>query len=84
VTSILDTMRAIQAPVSTVAFGIVGSTAAAVLASGAKGRRFSMQNTRILLQQPMGGLQGSAGARKKRAGAVVDWGGQWGYRSYKV
>lgn len=60
VTSILDTMRAIQAPVSTVAFGIVGGTAAAVLASGAKGRRFSMQNTRILLQQPMGGLQGSA------------------------
>ena len=57
-TSILDTMRAIQAPVSTVAFGIVGGTAAAVLASGAKGRRFSMQNTRILLQQPQ--VQGAA------------------------
>ncbi|KAL4860216.1 ATP-dependent Clp protease proteolytic subunit [Chlorella vulgaris] len=60
VVSILDTIRAISAPVSTVAFGIVGGTATTVLAAGAKGRRFSMQNTRILLQQPMGGLQGSA------------------------
>ena len=66
VVSILDTMRAIKAPVSTVAFGIVGGTATAVLAAGAKGRRFSMQNTRILLQQPMGGLQGSAGAPRLR------------------
>lgn len=60
VTAILDTMRAIRAPVSTVGFGMVGGTAAAVLAAGTKGRRFSMANTRILLQQPMGGLQGSA------------------------
>lgn len=66
VVSILDTIRAISAPVSTVAFGIVGGTATTVLAAGAKGRRFSMQNTRILLQQPMGGLQGSAGARSCR------------------
>ncbi|KAL4428578.1 hypothetical protein ABPG77_008890 [Micractinium sp. CCAP 211/92] len=60
VVAILDTIRAIRAPVSTVGFGIVGGTAAAVLAAGTKGRRFSMENTRILLQQPMGGLQGSA------------------------
>lgn len=59
-TSILDTIRAIKAPVSTVGMGMVGGTAAAVLAAGAKGRRFCMENTRILLQQPMGGLQGSA------------------------
>lgn len=60
VTSILDTIRAIKAPVSTVGFGMVGGTAAAVLAGGTKGRRFSMENTRIMLQQPVGGLQGSA------------------------
>ena len=71
VTSILDTMRAISAPVATVAFGIVGGTATAVLAAGAKGRRFSMENTRILLQQPMGGLQGSAGAS---CVGVGEWG----------
>ncbi|PSC75394.1 ATP-dependent Clp protease proteolytic subunit [Micractinium conductrix] len=60
VVAILDTMRALRAPVSTVAFGMVGGTAAAVLAGGAKGRRYAMPNARILLQQPMGGLQGSA------------------------
>lgn len=60
VTSILDTIRAIKAPVSTVGFGMVGGTAAAVLAGGTKGRRFSMPSTRIMLQQPVGGLQGSA------------------------
>lgn len=63
VVAILDTMRALRAPVSTVAFGMVGGTAAAVLAGGAKGRRYAMPNARILLQQPMGGLQGSAGER---------------------
>lgn len=66
VVAILDTIRAIRAPVSTVGFGIVGGTAAAVLAAGTKGRRFSMENTRILLQQPMGGLQGSAGGAVAR------------------
>lgn len=60
VVSILDTMRAVAAPVSTVAFGLVGGAATTILASGAKGRRFSMPSTRIVLQQPMSGLQGSA------------------------
>lgn len=60
VVSILDTIRAIRAPVSTVAFGMVGGAATTILAAGAKGRRFSMPSTRILLQQPMSGLQGSA------------------------
>jgi ATP-dependent Clp protease, protease subunit len=60
VTAILDTIKAINAPVSTVAFGIVGGAAVHVLAAGAKGRRFSMPNTRIMLQQPNGGAMGSA------------------------
>ena len=60
VISILDTIKAISAPVSTVAFGIVGGTAAILLASGQKGRRFSMPSTRIMLQQPNGGAMGSA------------------------
>ena len=50
-----------------------GGTATAVLASGAKGRRYSMENTRILLQQPMGGLQGSAGACVGVGSGVVCW-----------
>lgn len=60
VVSILDTMRAISAPISTVAFGMVGGNAVHLLAAGTKGRRFSMLNTRILLQQPNGGAMGSA------------------------
>lgn len=87
VTSILDTIRAIRAPVSTVGFGMVGGTAAAVLAAGAKGRRFSMENTRILLQQPMGGLQGSAGAAGQADGIGIDGdgcGGEDGRSSQSV
>lgn len=60
VVSILDTLRAIKAPVSTVAFGMVGGNVVQILAAGRKGQRFSMPSTRILLQQPNGGAQGSA------------------------
>lgn len=60
VVSILDTLRAIKAPVSTVAFGFVAGNCVQLLAAGTKGRRFSMPSTRIMLQQPNGGAQGSA------------------------
>jgi len=60
VVSILDTMNAISAPISTVGFGMVGGNAVPILAAGTKGRRFSMPNTRIMLQQPNGGAMGSA------------------------
>lgn len=60
VVSILDTMEAVKAPISTVAFGMVGGNAVQILAAGTKGRRFSMPNARIMLQQPNGGAQGSA------------------------
>lgn len=60
VVSILDTMKAINAPISTVAFGMVGGSAVHILAAGDKGKRFSMPNTRIMLQQPNGGAMGSA------------------------
>ena len=60
VVSILDTMKAVKAPISTVAFGMIGGSGVHILAAGRKGRRFSMPNTRILLQQPLGGAMGSA------------------------
>ncbi len=56
VISILDTLRMLKCDVSTVGFGMVGSTAAVLLAAGSKGKRFSMPNTRIMLQQPAGEL----------------------------
>lgn len=60
VVSILDTMNAIAAPISTVGFGMVGGSAVHILAAGTKGKRFSMPSTRIMLQQPNGGTMGSA------------------------
>jgi ATP-dependent Clp protease protease subunit len=60
VVAILDTIAAISAPVSTVGFGMVGGTAVHILAAGARGRRFSMPSTRIVLQQANGGTAGSA------------------------
>ena len=47
VVSILDTMNAIKAPLSTVAFGMVGGSAVQILAAGAKGKRFSIQATEL-------------------------------------
>mmetsp|Transcript_21267 Transcript_21267/g.59128 ORF Transcript_21267/g.59128 Transcript_21267/m.59128 type:complete len:249 (+) Transcript_21267:71-817(+) len=60
IVGILDAMRNCKCPISTVAFGLVASNATILLASGTKGRRFSMPNTRILLCQPYGGAMGSA------------------------
>ena len=57
---ILDTMRFIGAPVSTICIGQAASAAAVVLAAGEKGRRFVLPNSRVLLHQPHGGAQGQS------------------------
>ena len=56
--AILDTMRYIKAPVSTIGIGMVASMASVLLAGGAKGKRFALPNTRIMIHQPHGGAQG--------------------------
>lgn len=58
--AIYDTIQYIQNPVSTIAIGIAASMAAVILTAGEKGRRYSLPNSRILLHQPMGGVQGQA------------------------
>lgn len=59
--AIFDTMRYIQAPVSTICLGQAASMGALLLTAGEKGRRFSLPNSRILIHQPMmGGLSGQA------------------------
>ncbi len=58
--AIYDTMRYIKAPVSTICVGQAASMAALLLASGDKGKRFSLTNSRIMIHQPMGGYQGQA------------------------
>ncbi|NIA08288.1 MAG: ATP-dependent Clp endopeptidase proteolytic subunit ClpP [Nitrospiraceae bacterium] len=58
--AIYDTMQYIRPDVSTLCLGQAASMGAVLLAAGAKGKRYSLPNTRILIHQPMGGFQGQA------------------------
>ena len=58
--SILDTMNYIKCPVSTVVMGQAASMGSLLLCCGAKGRRFSLPNARVMIHQPSGGFQGQA------------------------
>jgi ATP-dependent Clp protease protease subunit len=58
--AIYDTMQFLKCPVSTICIGLTASMAAVILASGTKGKRFSLPNAEILLHQVAGGAQGQA------------------------
>ena len=58
--SIYDTMQFIKPDVSTLCVGQAASMGAFLLAAGAKGKRFSLPNSRIMIHQPLGGYQGQA------------------------
>jgi len=58
--AIYDTMNYIKPPVSTICIGQAASMGALLLTAGAKGRRFSLPHSRIMIHQPMGGFQGQA------------------------
>ena len=58
--AIYDTMRYVKPRVSTVCMGLAASMATVLLAGGTKGMRFALPNTRILIHQPSGGIQGQA------------------------
>jgi ATP-dependent Clp protease protease subunit len=58
--AIYDTIGHIKPKVSTICVGLAASAAAILLASGAKGRRFSLPNSEIMIHQVMGGVQGQA------------------------
>jgi ATP-dependent Clp protease protease subunit len=58
--AIYDTMQFLKCPVSTICIGLTASMAAVILASGTKGKRFSLPNAEILLHQVAGGMQGQA------------------------
>ena len=55
-----DTMQYIRAPVSTVCIGQAASMGSLLLCSGAKGKRYALPNSRIMVHQPSGGAQGQA------------------------
>ena len=58
--AIYDTMQYLRAPVSTICIGQAASMGAVLLLAGAKGKRFSLPNSRIMIHQPMGGARGQA------------------------
>ena len=57
---ILDTMNYIKPDVATICMGQAASMAALLLSSGAKGKRSALSNSRVMIHQPLGGVQGQA------------------------
>ncbi len=58
--AIYDTMQYIRPQISTVCVGQAASMGAVLLAAGAKGKRFALPHSRIMIHQPLGGFQGQA------------------------
>ena len=58
--AMLDTMNYIKPDVATVCVGMAASAAAIILAAGAKGKRFALPNSEVMIHQPWGGAQGQA------------------------
>src|SRR5574344_1896866 len=57
---IYDTMQFISSKVSTICTGIAASMASVLLVAGASGKRFALEHSRVMIHQPMGGIQGQA------------------------
>lgn len=57
---IYDTMQYITSDVATICTGMAASMAAVLLVAGAKGKRFALKHSRVMIHQPMGGAQGQA------------------------
>jgi len=58
--AIFDTMNYVRCDVSTFCFGLAASMGAFLLAAGAKGKRFALPNSEIMIHQPLGGAQGQS------------------------
>jgi ATP-dependent Clp protease protease subunit len=58
--AIYDTMQYVKSPISTICIGQAASMGALLLAAGTKGKRFALPNARIMIHQPLGGVQGQA------------------------
>ena len=69
--AIYDTMQFIPCDVSTVCFGMAASMGAFLLGAGAKGKRKSLPNARIMIHQPLGGAQGQAADIEIQANEIL-------------
>ena len=69
--AIYDTMNFIKCDVSTICIGMAASMGAFLLAAGAKGKRFALPNSEVLIHQPLGGAQGQASDIKIQAEHIL-------------
>ena len=69
--AIYDTMQYIKCDVSTLCLGMAASMGALLLSAGAKGKRFALPNSQILIHQVMGGVQGQASDIKIKAEQIL-------------
>ena len=69
--AIYDTMNFIKCDVSTICIGMAASMGAFLLSSGAKGKRFALPNSEIMIHQPLGGMQGQASDIKIHADHIL-------------
>ena len=69
--AIFDTMNYIKCDVSTICVGMAASMGACLLAAGAKGKRFALPNSEIMIHQPLGGMQGQASDMKIHADHIM-------------
>lgn len=69
--AIYDTMNYIKCDVSTICIGMAASMGAFLLSSGAKGKRFALPNSEIMIHQPLGGTQGQASDIKIHAEHIL-------------
>lgn len=69
--AIYDTMQYIKCDVSTICVGMAASMGAFLLSSGAKGKRFALPNSEIMIHQPLGGMQGQASDIKIHADHIL-------------
>ncbi len=70
--AIYDTMHLIRCDVSTICLGMAASMAAVILAGGARGKRFALPNSDIMIHQPLGGVQGQAADVKIAAEHILE------------
>ena len=70
--SIYDTMQFIMPDVSTICLGMAASMGAFLLAAGAKGKRFALPNSRIMIHQPSGGTNGTAADIEIQAKEILE------------
>jgi len=70
--AVFDTMQFIRPDVSTLCIGMAASMGAFLLAAGAKGKRFALPNSTVLIHQPSGGFQGQVSDIERHAQFVID------------